>query len=64
METMLDVRNLLKKFGIFVYTRNRKGDAELMELEINELYKTGLMTQEDYLKAKLILQREKAKFSE
>lgn len=59
---MLDVRNLLKRFGIFIYTRDRKGDAELMELEVDELYKANLVTKDDFLKAKLILQNEKEKY--
>lgn len=56
---MLDVRNLLKNFGIFIYTRNRIGDTELMELEINELYRMKLINQDQFLKATLILQKER-----
>lgn len=59
MESMLDVRNLLKNFGIFIYTRNRIGDTELMELEINELYRMKLINQDQFLKATLILQKER-----
>lgn len=59
MKTMLDVRNLLKRFGIFIYTRDRKGDAELMELELSELYNKGLIDQTDYLQAKVLLHQEK-----
>lgn len=56
---MLDVRNMLKRFGIFIYTRDRIGDAELMELELEELYKNGLISKKDFVKAKLVLQKEK-----
>lgn len=59
MDSMLDVRNLLKNFGIFIYTRNRIGDTELMELEINELYRMKLINQDQFLKATLILQKER-----
>ena len=59
MNTMLDVRNLLKQFGIFIYTGDRKGDAELMELELSDLYEKGLVQQDDFLKAKVLLLREK-----
>lgn len=63
MKTMLDVRNLLKHFGIFIYTRDRKGDAELMELELDALYEQGLVERDDYLQAKVVLRQEKVKFS-
>lgn len=62
MNTMLDVRNLLKRFGIFIYTRDRKGDAELMEMELTELHEKGLVTKDDYLKARILLQKEKTKY--
>jgi len=38
MESMYDVRQLLKRYGVFVYTGNRIGDIELMEGEIKDLY--------------------------
>lgn len=56
---MLDVRNLLKRFGIYIYTGDRKGDAELMELELSDLYDKGLIQQDDFLKAKVLLLKEK-----
>ena len=59
MDSMVDVRNLLKRFGVFIYTRSRRGDVELMELELAELHRLSLITQKEYLKATLILQREK-----
>lgn len=59
MKTMLDVRNLLKRFGIYIYTGDRKGDAELMELELSDLYDKGLIQQDDFLKAKVLLLKEK-----
>jgi len=61
MKTMLDVRNLFKRFGIFIYTGNRKGDAELMEMELGELRQRGLISQEEYIKATILLQSEKRK---
>jgi len=59
MKTMLDVRNLLKQFNIFIYTGSRKGDADLMEMELSELYQKGLINQDDYMKARLLLHQEK-----
>lgn len=63
MRTMLDVRNLLKRFGIFIYTGDRKGDAELMELELTDLYEKGLVQQENFLQAKVLLLKEKQRWS-
>jgi len=61
MQTMLDVRNLLKRFGIFIYTRDRLGDLELMELEIVELFRKKLIEHEEYVQCLLILRGEKEK---
>lgn len=62
MKTMLDVRNLLKRFGIFIYTGDRKGDAELMEMELTDLHNQGLVQQDDFLKAKILLLKEKERY--
>lgn len=59
MESMLDVRKLLKKYNIFIYTRDPVGDAILMEMELEELFKAGLISNDDYLKARMILEKEK-----
>ncbi|TFB23803.1 DUF910 family protein [Filobacillus milosensis] len=59
METMIDVRQLLKRFGVFVYVGNKKADLHLMEDEINALFDNGLITREDYMSARLIIKKEK-----
>ena len=41
--TILDVHNLLKRFGILVYTGDRLGDLELMAEELQELFDLGLI---------------------
>lgn len=58
MSNLLSVIKLLKRFGIYVYTGNRKYDIELMMSEVKDLYDNGLLMQEDYLKAILILRSE------
>lgn len=60
METVLDIRNLLKRFGIFIYTGDRIGDLEMMELELKDLYEANLIDVQQYQKGILILRREKA----
>lgn len=58
MKTMYDVQQLLKRFGIFIYTGKRKFDLELMAIEVEELYAQNLLEKEEYLLAQLILKRE------
>lgn len=58
MKSMYDVQQKLKQFGIFVYTGKRLNDLQLMELELDELYKYSLITQEDFLLAKMVIQKE------
>lgn len=61
MKSILDVRALLKRFGIFIYTKSRLGDLELMEFELQELFKARLITNEEFVKAKQIIYAEKQK---
>ncbi|CCI86131.1 YqgQ family protein [Lactobacillus gigeriorum] len=58
MKTLYDVQQLLKKYGILVHVGKRIWDIELMAIELDNIYKAGLIEQKDYLVAKLILQRE------
>lgn len=57
----LGVINLLKRFGIFVYTGKRSDDIGLMMSEVKDLFDSGLISKEDYLKATLILRSELSK---
>lgn len=56
-----DVLQLLKRFGVFIYTGSQKTDIEMMMSEVKELYDSGLLMQEDYLAGMLILKQELAK---
>ncbi|WP_223280540.1 YqgQ family protein [Virgibacillus halodenitrificans] len=60
MKSMYDIRQLLKKFGTYIYTGNKIGDLELMEMEIEELQNYGFIQKEDYISAKLLLRKEMA----
>ena len=60
MKNLLSIIQLLKRFGIYVYTGNRKDDIVLMMSEVKDLYDGGLLQQDDYLKAVLILRSELA----
>lgn len=52
------VLKLLTKYGTYIYTGNKKDDIELIAEEIKELYESGILFKEDYLKAILILRQE------
>ena len=58
MKDLLSIINLLKRFGIFIYTGDRDDDIDLMLSEVKDLYESGLLLQEDYLIAVLILRKE------
>ena len=58
MKSMLDIIDLLKKYGIFIYTKDRIGDLYLMEDEIKELFKARFIEAKDYQMALLILRQE------
>ncbi|TXL67976.1 DUF910 family protein [Cerasibacillus terrae] len=58
MKTVYDVQQLLRRFGIFVYVGDRIADLELMQIELNELYKQDCILAKDYQLAILILKRE------
>lgn len=57
MKTVYDVQQLLKNFGIFIYTGDRKGDLELMEMEIAELYNSKVIRLYDYQQSIMILRK-------
>lgn len=61
MKDYLAVIQLLKRFGIYVYTGNKKDDIDMVQSEVKDLYDNGLLMKEDYLKAVLILRSEAAK---
>ena len=44
MKNLLGIIQLLKRFGIYVYTGNRKDDIELMMSEVKDLYDSGLIS--------------------
>lgn len=61
MKDFYEVLQLLKRFGIYVYTGNKLDDIDLVHSEVKDLYENGLLMKDDYLKAILILRQEAAK---
>ena len=60
MNTLYDVQQFLKKFGIIIYVGKRLYDIELMKIELKRIYDAGLMEKLDYLEAEAVLRREHA----
>lgn len=58
MKNYFDVLQLLKRFGVFIYTGDKKTDLELMLTEVKDLFENGLLIKEDYLAAVLILRQQ------
>ncbi|WP_100372455.1 YqgQ family protein [Bacillus sp. FJAT-45037] len=58
MKTLFDVMQLLKKYGIFIYTRERAVDLELMEEEIRELHQMKMIETITFQQAILIIKHE------
>lgn len=61
MTDLLSIINMLKRFGVFIYTGNRKDDIDLMQSEVKDLYEAGLLSKADYLQAVLVLRKELSK---
>ncbi len=58
METLYDVQQLLKQFGVYIYVGKRIYDIELMQIELKNFYDSRLIDQDTYMTAWYILKRE------
>ncbi|OEF99419.1 hypothetical protein BHF71_02210 [Vulcanibacillus modesticaldus] len=58
MDDLTFVTDILKRFGIIIYTGNRYDDIILIEMEIEDLYQWKMISDEEYIKARTILRRE------
>ncbi|MBU5366374.1 YqgQ family protein [Enterococcus devriesei] len=58
MESLYDVQQLLKQFGIYVYVGKRIYDIELMQIELKNLYEGRVIDRDTYLQGWHILRRE------
>lgn len=58
MKTIYDIQQYLKRFGAIIYTGDRIADLQLMEMEVQELYKSQLMETMDFQSAILLLRHE------
>ncbi len=58
MNTMHELRQFLQKYGAFIYTGDRVGDLELLEMELKQLYEWNMIDSKLYQQGLLILKRE------
>jgi uncharacterized protein YqgQ len=58
IKTIYDIQQYLKRFGAIIYTGDRIADLELMEMEVQELYKSQLMDTREFQSAILLLRHE------
>lgn len=56
--TLYDVQQLLREFNVFVYVGKRLYDIELMAIELDNLYQSGVVDNSTYTKAKIVLRKE------
>ncbi len=61
MNSLYDVQQLLKRFGLVVYMGKRLYDIEMMKIELQQLYEAGVLDRMDYIAAELVLRREHAR---
>ncbi|CAM4118052.1 YqgQ family protein [Abyssicoccus albus] len=53
--TFKDIQDLLLKFGCFVYFKDDSETIEMIEYELKSLYKSNLITKEQYIQCKYVL---------
>lgn len=61
MKSILDIRQLLKRYGTYIYTGDKIGDLEMMEDEVRELYQSGVLDAKSYGTAMLLIKQEISK---
>lgn len=55
MDSVYDVQQLLKRFGVFVYTGDREIDLSLMKWEMRDLYNNNMIDLITYQQAVHVL---------
>lgn len=61
IQTYYDVLQLLKRFGVFIYTGDRPTDIALVRSEVKDMFELGVLSKEDYIEALLALSKEEQK---
>ena len=61
MKSILEIRQLLKRYGTYIYTGDKKADLELMEDEVRELYRSGVLDAGSFQSAMMIIRQDISK---
>lgn len=59
MSRMYEVREYLRRYNSFIYTRDKSLDLDLIEEELKELKENSFIENELYLKFILIIRKER-----
>lgn len=59
MQSFYDVQQLLKQFGNIIYFKDEKDTIEMMNQEIKSLHDASIITNEQFVQARLILNQRK-----
>lgn len=59
-----DVVRLLRRFGAYIYTGDRRADLLLMQFELKDLYDDHLILKEDYIHALMLIRNELSNYPE
>jgi len=57
--SFIEVKELLRAFGIVIYTGNALGDCILMEDELKELHEAGMLGDPDIFRSSLLAIRKR-----
>jgi uncharacterized protein YqgQ len=58
LKSIYDIQQLLKQYGTIIYVGERLSDLELMEMEVQELYRSNLIDTKVFQSAILLLRHE------
>lgn len=64
MNNVYDIRQYLKGFGTFIYTKDRIGDLHMMEDDLKELHQAGILPIREYQVARHILRAEEIRIKQ
>ncbi len=57
--TYFELLQFLKTYQTFIYTGDRQADLDLMEEEIKELNRLGMIEKDFFIKALLVIRKER-----
>lgn len=64
MKTLYDVQQLLTRFGTIIYTGSQQADLDLMEEELRELARSGLIEYRQLTEALLLIRHRREQRTE